>query len=727
MASPTDYQQRAGFRRNDALTAMDPTPIRQASPSSDSAPMKGSDLGTMFSRSYDGATLGQAWLAQIAQNDDTILKREGIADLRLYDALLDDDTAKTAFDQRALAVVERPWTVDPGDPEDPRSVQAADDLRAMMNAVGWDRVTRRMLFGLWYGYAVAEAIFDIREHDGRSIIWLSDVVVPDRKWFAFTNAGELRMKSPGDAEGVAVPDNKFWSWRVGGTHDFQHYGIGLAHWCYWPIWFKRNGLQFWALFLEKFGQPTALVPFMPGADDEAIAKALEVGRAIGQDSAVAMPANQLPNSTSGDWLKPVLIEATRGGGADQYPAFKEAMNDAIRGIVLGQPGTSSRMSTGLGSGQSDVQEGVKDTQARADSDEFHESFNGTFPRWLTLWNYGPDVAPPTVYRNFDEAEDLDTIADRDTKLDQLGWQRTEQSFQETYGDGYERKPEPKPPVIVPGAIPGQAPAAANDNPPGDQREAVFAAGDPKPLYISRALTPASAKALLGWARGAGFVNLEDATELHVTQCYSRTPVDWFAMPTSNWLSSDDGTLTVRMGGPRAVEVFGGDSVVLMISSDALSYRAEDLKVAGASYDHDPYRPHVTFAKGPQTVDLSSVEPFTGELQFAPEIWEALDTDPVDLANMPAFSATELDQVDRLTAELSGDLNSDVSEFGAAIAARVAAFTASGAPITAQGLRLAMLQALDKPDAVNRIATRLALPFAAEHAAEAAGVADALGE
>lgn len=698
-----------------------PGPIRQASPSDDSAKLTGADLGTMFTRAYDGFAIGAEWLKQLAVNDDSVLRREGVQDMKLFDALLDDDVAKTAFDQRALAIVERPWTVDPGDPDDPRSVQAADDFRAMMKALAWDRITTRMFFGKWYGYAIAEGIVEMREHDGRWIVWLADIIVPDRKWFAFTNAGELRMRTPNDQNGVEVPPNRFWSWRTGGTHDFMHYGTGLAHWCYWPIWFKRNALQFWALFLEKYGQPTAVVPFMPGADDEAVDKALEVGRAIGQDSAVAVPANQLPGGTTGEWLKPFMLEAQRGGGSDSYPAFQEAMNDAIRGVVIGQPGTSSRMTTGLGSGQSDVQDGVKDTQAQADSDEFHESFNSTFPRWLTLWNHGPDVAPPRVYRNFDEAEDLDTIADRDTKLDALGWQRTEDSFTETYGDGYERKPEPVTPPALPGARPGQFPAA-NDN-PADQRAAVFAAGDPRPLYISRKLLPASAKALRAWADKAGFVGLEPAGELHVTVCYSRAPVDWFDMP-EDWSSDQDGGLRVKVGGPRAVEKFGDSAIVLMFANRELRWRHEGLNEAGASHDWPEYRPHVTFAKGEQTIDLADVEPFTGELFFGPEIWETLDTDPLD--SLPQFSADQLDQVDRLTAELAADMDPEVAAFGAAIADRIAQFTANGGEVTAEGLRLAMLQALERTDAVDAIARRLALPFAAERAAEAAGLADQLG-
>ena len=88
-----------------------------------------------------------------------------------------------------------------------------------------------------------------------------------------------------------------------------------------------------------------------------------------------------------------------------------------------------------------------------------------------------------------------------------------------------------------------------------------------------------------------------------------------------------------------------------------------------------------------------------------------------------FAAAELDQVDRLTAELAADMDPEVSAFGAAIADRIAAFQASGGTMTKEGLRLAMLQAIEKPDAIDAMARRLALPFAAERAAAAIGAED----
>ena len=53
-----------------------------------------------------------------------------------------------------------------------------------------------------------------------------------------------------------MPDRKFWTISTGAEHSDEPYGVGLARSLYWPVWFKRNNVQFWLIFLEKFGMPT---------------------------------------------------------------------------------------------------------------------------------------------------------------------------------------------------------------------------------------------------------------------------------------------------------------------------------------------------------------------------------------------------------------------------------------------------------------------------------------
>lgn len=261
MALPPLFDRiSARFRRSSSADVAGPT--AEASPENDDAPPS---IGTIVSRSGDSTFIPEGWLKAIATNEDTILSRDGGEGLKLYDALLDDDVAFSALQQRRLAITSRDWEVAPGDDKDPRSVKAADDFRAMLKGLGFDRVTGLLHFAVWYGYAVGEAVWSTKDHDGRLIVWLDDIVVPDRRWFGFTMEGELRLVSTltGGISGEELPRNKFITVRTGGTHDFAFYGLGLAHWAYWPIFFKRSALKFWALYLEKFGMRRSGSSFRP--------------------------------------------------------------------------------------------------------------------------------------------------------------------------------------------------------------------------------------------------------------------------------------------------------------------------------------------------------------------------------------------------------------------------------------------------------------------------------
>ena len=140
--------------------------------------------------------------------------------------------------------------------------------------MGWDRVTDRMLWGSFYGYAVAELIY---ARDGQYVS-LDAIKVRNRRRFRFGKEGELRLLTQHEmTEGIPALAPYFWSFNAGADHDDEPYGLGLAHWLYWPVLFKRNGIKFWLIFLEKFGSPTALAR-MPAAMYD---KAAERNKVIG--------------------------------------------------------------------------------------------------------------------------------------------------------------------------------------------------------------------------------------------------------------------------------------------------------------------------------------------------------------------------------------------------------------------------------------------------------------
>lgn len=721
MPSPDDYRRAAGYRRNGAAdTVTKAVPLVAAAPESETA---APNIGDMVTRNGDATWLSPVWLDAVQQNPDLILQKDGGESLKLYDALLDDDTAMSTLQQRRLAIVSREWQVDPGDETDPRSVLAADDLRAMLKAVGWDRVTGLMHYGVWYGYGVAEAMYGTKLHEGRNIIWLDDIVVPDRRWFGFTGAGELRQTSGfSGLSGEVLPPNKFWVLRTGGTHDFAFYGLGLAHWVYWPVFFKRAAIKFWALYLEKFGMPTVGIEFpIEEANDKAkIAQRLQAAVAVGKDSAVAVPWDTLKN----DRLK--LIEASRtGSGSASYDEFVKVNDEAIMRVVLGQPGTSKGVSSGLNSNQATEHAEVKDEIVKADSDLICESFNRTIAVWLTRWNHGEDVKPPRVYRVLDDAEDLNTVAERDVKLDGIGIKRTDKSVAEVYGDGYEidrLSEEDKAKQAQALAASKSVQPVANDNrAPAKTRAATFAAQfdieGKAPLYVRRdVLNVADIRAWVAKQKIPGIV-----PDLHVTQLYSKTAVDWFDMGEP-WMQDSEGRLKLIAGGPRTVERFGhggNDSpVVLRVASRDLTYRFEEMIERGASSDYPDYKPHVTISYDvPEGFDLSEIEPYDGEIILGPEIFEPIREKEPEFGALE-FGAAEEEAIDRLVSALVNDTNPVFSAMAEKLRENMQGVT------TLEGARVALLTAFEEMP-IDRLARLTALPMLGQRVASMVGQENAI--
>ncbi|NSZ57784.1 DUF1073 domain-containing protein [Agrobacterium tumefaciens] len=160
----------------------------------------------------------------------------------------------------------------------------------------------------------------------------------------------------------------------------------------------------------------------------------------------------------------------------------------------------------------------------------------------------------------------------------------------------------------------------DDNEDDQQQQTRQAANDasPRTLYVSRKVV--NAADLIEWAKGQGFKTTLPADDLHVTIAYSRDPVDWMKVGES-WA----GELKVAAGGPRLMERFG-EARVLLFKAAELDWRHENIKAAGASWDHPKYQSHITISYDPESPDLESIEPYQGEIILGPELFAEVKED-----------------------------------------------------------------------------------------------------
>ncbi len=412
----------------------------------------------------------------LAPQDSVLAARGG--NYETYREVLRDDQVKAVFEQRRLAVVAREWEVLPGG-DSRLDKKAADSLRAQLDEIKWDSVTDKMLYGVFYGYAVAECLW---ARDGAEVV-LGELRVRDRRRFGFDGAGRLRLQTMSNANpGEELPERKFWHFWTGADHDDEPYGLGLAHWLYWPVLFKRNNIKFWLIFLEKFGQPTSKGTYPANATATEKQKLLEALEAIQTDAAIIIPEGMVVE----------LIEAARSGTAD-YTALFDRMNATIAKVVLGQTLTTEAVG---GQYKAEVQMDVRQDLVKADADLVCQSFNRTVARWLTEWNY-PGANPPQVWRRLEEDEDLGTRATRDKTVFDMGFKPTLAYVTDTYGGEWTESSPPPPEPGLPPAPP--AAFAEGDDPtpidPLTDRMAVEAAPALKDLLDQVRLYAEAAESL----------------------------------------------------------------------------------------------------------------------------------------------------------------------------------------------------------------------------------------
>lgn len=119
------------------------------------------------------------------------------------------------------------------------------------------------------------------------------------------------------------------------------------------------------------------------------------------------------------------------------------------------------------------------------------------------------------------------------------------------------------------------------------------------IYMCAKFDQASCEALAKVQKLLGVENAVSAAKLHTTIVYSRKTVDLF--PASGISEG------ARLVDVEKWETKYGNTIVGVLESDYLHSRFNDAMDAGATYDFDDYKPHVTLAYDSQIEDISGVK------------------------------------------------------------------------------------------------------------------------
>lgn len=353
--------------------------------------------------------------------DATLATRGGGSGIWIYDEIERDCHAFAVLQKRKFAVVANDWHIQAAS-DNAVDQAAAERADRMLSRLPLDQIAVDLLDAILKGYAVAEVVWDMTDGDVTPVA----ILPRDQRRFVFDVDGRPRLLDWSNMiTGVELPARKFIVHRFG-AKDGNPYGLGLGTRLFWPVWFKRQGLQFWLTFADKFGSPTPLGTYPVGATQEQKDALLGALQALANDVGITIP----------EGMQVKLLEASHSGGASGvYDALLKYLDDEIEKAVLGTTQTTSSRSGGLGSQVSAVQNEVRLELVRADADMLAGTLNATLLTWIAEFN-DPDAIPPQIAWDVKVDEDLLIRAQRDQILSQLGYQLTPEAVRDVYGDFY---------------------------------------------------------------------------------------------------------------------------------------------------------------------------------------------------------------------------------------------------------------------------------------------------
>lgn len=293
---------------------------------------------------------------------------------------------------------------------------------------GLDAVLWEMLDAVGRGVSIGEILWA----DGGDRIYIQDIHFKPQHLFAFgetalapystasylyPQTGPLRVRSGFAFEGIGqdglLPENKFIvaTWR---PRYSNRWGSPLLRKCFWPSWFKRNGLKQWLKYLEK-GTGTMVARYNDGGGQSEQDLALAGARAIVEESAVALPKK---------FLTELIDHVRQNQGESHSQLVDNFSNNAIMRVILGQTLTSRGSEGGGSRALGEVHETVRSEKVESDAKFLMGAVNRYLVWPLVMFNFGP-VKPPKWIIDYDPQKDLTASAEMLERLIKTGLRVTE--------------------------------------------------------------------------------------------------------------------------------------------------------------------------------------------------------------------------------------------------------------------------------------------------------------
>lgn len=375
----------------------------------------------------------------IRTNDPLLIERgEHGNQWALYRDLKRDGKIFSCLQKRKLALISRPWNVDPIE-EGEAGQKDAEIVTDILKQLMFDNLCSELMDATIVGFVPAEIVWDVR--DGR-IVPVRVLKRAQRRFvYVQTDAHkppELRLLTAANMlTGEPLPERKFIVHRVN-PEDDNPYGTGMGLQLFWAKFFKNKAILSWNKTNDRFGSPTPWGKYPNGAGKPEKATLFEGLKSMSNDGVIMTP----------EGMSIELLESKLTGTVQTQKDLCEYMDRWISEVILSQePGQT----TGATAASANEREDVRLDIVQADADLLSDTLNSTLIKWICELN---GLAPCTVSRDIKKPEDRLANSETDTNVAALGFKPTLEYIRERYGDGWEEATPPAP-TPAPGAAAAQ--------------------------------------------------------------------------------------------------------------------------------------------------------------------------------------------------------------------------------------------------------------------------------
>lgn len=368
------------------------------------------------------------YLGVLRTNDPLLLERGngGTHSFELYRDLKRDGKVYSGLQKRKLALISRPWQVDPIQDHAAGQRDAAVVL-AMLKSVMFDKLCYELLDALLVGFVPAEIVWTYNQE--LNLVTPSRIKKRAQRRFVYAQTDpnaepELHLLTAANMlTGEVIEDKKFIVHRFNAEDD-NPYGMGLGLQLYWPVFFKRKGILSWNKLNDRFGSPTPWGKYPKGAGAKEKGTLFDALRAMSNDGVLMTP----------EGMHIELLESKLTGSISTQRELCAYMDSWISEVILSQEATHQTGATGAASKE---REDVRLDLVQADADLLSDTLNSTLIKWFCEIN---GLAPCQVSRVIKKPEDLKSASETDVNVASMGFKPTLAAIRSKYGEGWDEAP-----------------------------------------------------------------------------------------------------------------------------------------------------------------------------------------------------------------------------------------------------------------------------------------------